>query len=233
MKVNNFLSGLAVVVCLLMLSASSVIAQVEICDDGIDNTGNLLIDCDDPACAQDPVCLDTDDDGIDDDVDNCPTTPNGTGFGTCYSWSGMSGSSTCDNGYSWSGMSGSCTSDNGYSWSGMSGSCTSDNDCGGSVGSCDMDQGDHYPPGGNGLGDACECESDLDYDGDVDADDVATFLGDFGRNVYFNPCTPENPCVADLDWDGDVDAEEAALTVGDFGRNQYNDSCPAPPPTNW
>ena len=30
------------------------------------------------------------------------------------------------------------------------------------------DQEDTYPPGGNGIGDACDCESDLDCDGDVD-----------------------------------------------------------------
>lgn len=31
---------------------------VEICGDGIDNTGNFLVDCDDPTCADDPICQD-------------------------------------------------------------------------------------------------------------------------------------------------------------------------------
>ena len=30
------------------------------------------------------------------------------------------------------------------------------------------DQEDTYPPGGNGIGDACECEGDFDCDGNVD-----------------------------------------------------------------
>lgn len=32
------------------------LVQREICDDGIDNTGNGLVDCDDPQCFSDPVC---------------------------------------------------------------------------------------------------------------------------------------------------------------------------------
>jgi len=45
------------------------------------------------------------------------------------------------------------------------------------------------------------CESDFTCDGDVDADDVATFLEDFGRFEFNNPCPdcydspcPCNPC---------------------------------------
>jgi hypothetical protein len=42
---------------LVLLSTGTATAQVkEICDDGIDNDGNKLIDCKDPACATDPVC---------------------------------------------------------------------------------------------------------------------------------------------------------------------------------
>jgi hypothetical protein len=37
------------------------------------------------------------------------------------------------------------------------------------------------------------CEGDFDYDGDCDADDVTTFLEDFGRSQFFNPCPPDGP----------------------------------------
>ena len=34
------------------------------------------------------------------------------------------------------------------------------------------------------------CESDFTCDGDVDSADVTTFLEDFGRSEFFNPCPP-------------------------------------------
>ena len=66
-------------------------------------------------------------------------------------------------------------------------SCTSNEECG-SSGFCTMDQEDNFPPGGNGIGEACECEGDFDADGDVDGTDASTFKADFGRNTYNNPC---------------------------------------------
>jgi hypothetical protein len=44
--------------------------------------------CSDSSCTSDPLCIDptdTDSDGIPDDIDNCPTTPNGPNAGTCTS----------------------------------------------------------------------------------------------------------------------------------------------------
>ncbi len=38
----------------------------------------------------------------------------------------------------------------------------------------DPNQKDTYPPGGNGIGDACECEGDFDCNGNVDANDVTS-----------------------------------------------------------
>ena len=45
------------------------------------------------------------------------------------------------------------------------------------------------------------CESDFTCDGDVDADDVSSFLADFGRSIWCaagflcsSPCSNENPC---------------------------------------
>jgi hypothetical protein len=37
------------------------------------------------------------------------------------------------------------------------------------------------------------CKGDHDYDGDCDSDDVTTFLADFGRSQYNNPCPPDGP----------------------------------------
>jgi hypothetical protein len=51
------------------------------------------------------------------------------------------------------------------------------------------------------------CESDFNCDGNVDANDVSTFLEDFGRSPFNNPC-PEYPPVATFfdDFnDGDAD----------------------------
>ncbi|MBW1853999.1 MAG: hypothetical protein JRJ00_04855 [Deltaproteobacteria bacterium] len=88
-------------------------------------------------------------------------------------------------------------------------------------------QEDSYPPGGNGIGDACECEADFDCDFDVDAEDVTAFLKDFGRGQYNNPCSSGNRCNGDFLCDGDVDATDVTKFLEDFGRNMYNNACPA------
>jgi hypothetical protein len=74
---------------------------------------------------------------------------------------------------------------------------------------------------------ACYCWGDFDCDEDVDADDIATFLEDFGRSVYYNPCTNENSCNADFNCDGNVDAGDLTKFLEDFGRSQFNNPCPA------
>jgi hypothetical protein len=48
----------------------------EICDDGVDNDGDGLIDTADPDCAGPPPPRDTDSDGISDSIDNCDNVPN-------------------------------------------------------------------------------------------------------------------------------------------------------------
>ena len=105
------------------------------------------------------IHVDTDGDGVDDSNDNCPNHPNGLLLGTCI-----------------------------YGTIGET--CTSNEECDleGGDGFCSMDQEDSYPPGGNGIGDACECEGDFNKDGNVDAADVTIFLQDFGRSEYNNPC---------------------------------------------
>ena len=37
------------------------------------------------------------------------------------------------------------------------------------------------------------CNGDFNYDGNCDANDVSTFLEDFGRSQYFNPCPFDGP----------------------------------------
>ena len=37
------------------------------------------------------------------------------------------------------------------------------------------------------------CDGDHDFDGDCDATDVASFLVDFGRSPFNNPCPPDGP----------------------------------------
>jgi hypothetical protein len=96
------------------------------------------------------------------------------------------------------------------------------------------DQEDTYPPGGNGIGDACECEGDFDCDGDVDGEDSMRFKTDLGRNAFFDACTHnDDPCNGDFDCDGDVDGINAALFKRDFGRNQFNNPCPSCEVEEW
>jgi len=104
-------------------------------------------------------------------------------------------------------------------------SCMSDVYCG-DGGFCSMNQEDTYPPLGNGIGDVCDCEGNFDCDQDVDAIDVTTFLEDFGRNQYNDPCENGNQCKGDFSCDGDVDATDVTKFLEDFGRNQYNNPCP-------
>jgi hypothetical protein len=49
---------------------------VEICDDGIDNDDDTLVDAADPDCADPPPPPDADSDGIPDSTDNCDNVPN-------------------------------------------------------------------------------------------------------------------------------------------------------------
>jgi hypothetical protein len=120
-----------------------------------------------PPYSSDPLCgdicediPDADSDGIPDGEDNCPIHPNGPDLGTCTSGPKEKiGVQTC----------------------------TANQDCDPN-GFCSMNQEDIYPPGGNGLGDACDCEGNFDCDEDVDGSDAAKFKEDFGRSTFKNPC---------------------------------------------
>ncbi len=89
-------------------------------------------------------------------------------------------------------------------------------------------QDDTYPPGGNGIGDACDCEGNFtcSIDQNVDGMDAATFKADFGRSIISNPCTNAAPCNGDFSCNGNVDGLDAALLKQDFGRSTINNPCP-------
>ena len=90
-------------------------------------------------------------------------------------------------------------------------------------------QGDILPPGGNGIGDACECEADFECDGDVDGSDASILKIYFGRGLFNAPCNTFNPCRGDFECDGDVDGTDAARVKVDFGRSFIHNPCPEAP----
>ncbi len=94
-------------------------------------------------------------------------------------------------------------------------------------------QEDFFPPGGNGIGDACECEGNFDCDGDCDGTDAATFKADFGRSEFSTPCQAGNPCNGDFDCDNDTDGTDAAVFKSDFGRSEFSAPCPICTVEEW
>ena len=150
------------------------------------------------------LASDADGDGIPDDQDNCPNHPNGPLLGTCIQ--GTIGTT-----------------------------CTSDDECDlpGEESFCSMNQEDTYPTQGNGIGDACDCEANFDCDDDVDAGDVETFLVDFGRFEFNNPCGNDDQCNGDFQCDGDVDSADVEKLLEDFGRFQFNNPCPPCAVSDW
>ena len=54
-----------------------------------------------------------------------------------------------------------------------------------------------------------------------------TLKENFGRSIFFNPCTNESQCKGDFDCDVDVDGTDAALFKLDFGRSGFNNPGPA------
>jgi len=105
--------------------------------------------------------------------------------------------------------------------------------CDNCPGDYNPDQEDTYPLQGNNIGDACECEADFNCDGNVDAIDVDSFLIDFGRSTFFNPCTNQDPCNGDFDCNVNVDADDVTKFLEDFGRSQFFNPCPACVVGDW
>ena len=118
---------------------------------------------------------------------------------------------------------GTCTSGN------LLDACMTNGDCG-TGGICSLAQEDTAPPGGNGIGDACDCECNFDGDEDVDGTDAYAFKEDFGRSELGEPCEEGNPCNGDVDCDGDCDGTDAFAFKEDFGRSAIGgetSACPA------
>lgn len=211
-----------------------------ICDDG-DNSGvvgdNMCTGgnrkyCDDNCIEYpNPDQSDVDGDGIGTVCDNCLLIPNGPSSGTCIGKSGSQGVIV---------------------YVGVN--CTSNNDCdiiypGADITSCQMNQEDTdsdgrgdvcdncpsnynpgqedtYPPQGNGCGNACECEGNFDGDKDQDGTDAYQFNLDFGRSLFYHPCTYDDPCHGDFTCDGDVDGTDSLKFKEDFGRSSLGTPCP-------
>jgi hypothetical protein len=73
---NSIVGGLIDAQFCGMLDLDPGPTPVEICDDGIDNDGDTLVDAADPDCAEPPPPPDADSDGIPDSTDNCDDVPN-------------------------------------------------------------------------------------------------------------------------------------------------------------
>jgi rhodanese-related sulfurtransferase len=163
-------------------------------------------------------CVDTDGDGINDDLDTCTDTDD-DGFG--------------DPGF----PANTCRRDNCPSVA-NAGQADGDADCIGDV--CDPEPYqfdpltiDSYPPGGNGCGDLCECEGNFDDNATVDGFDAATLKADYGRSLINRPCTNADPCNGDFNCNGNVDGLDAALFKPDFGRSGIYNPCPSCPTDPW
>jgi hypothetical protein len=66
------------------------------------------------------------------------------------------------------------------------------------------------------------CNGDFNYDGNCDADDVSTFLEDFGRSQFFNPCPFDGPApVAKT-------GQTTSYHEGDDGHRQRGVEWPVP-----
>jgi len=207
-------------------------------DGDSDGIGNACDNCpDDINSGQD----DMDGDGVGDICDNCPYRANPNQENSDTDTVG----DACDN----------CPDDDNQDQTDSDGDCLGDacdgnpdvydsgepdadgdgrgDVCDNCPGSDNPVQEDSYPPGGNGIGDACECEADFDCDGDTDAEDVTTFLYHFGRNSYNDPCSSYYPCSGDFECDTDVDATDVTKFLEDFGRNTYNNPCPTCTGGRW
>jgi hypothetical protein len=154
--------------------------------------------------------IDSDDDSVSDDEDNCPNDYNPLQEDTDNSGIGDACNDSIDA--------------DGDEWEDSFDNC---------LNTPNPNQEDTYPPQGNSIGDACDCECDFDCSGGVDATDVTAFLVDFGRSPFFNPCTNASPCNGDVDCNVNVDADDVTMFLQDFGRSQFFNPCPACVAGDW
>ncbi len=132
---------------------------------------------------------DSDGDGILDDGDNCPATPNGSVEGSCVKTvSGMI--------------------------LGMATTCTEASDC--ITGeTCDLAQGDINH---NGCGDVCECYADITGIGDVPDGKVDLVDLVLMKSEFMQSCPP-SACTADCNGDGKVDLSDLVIMKMQFMRS--------------
>jgi hypothetical protein len=106
---------------------------------------------------------DADHDTVVDDLDNCPSHPNGAARGTCAAAAGgvIMGTGV---------------------------TCIIDADCEGD-GYCDLDQSDCNS---NGTGDACECYADCNCDTGVNLSDLVSMKREFLQTPVFADCNGDN-----------------------------------------
>ncbi len=62
---------------LLAILCASCRGEPERCDDGVDNDGDALVDCDDEDCSSDPACADTGEPVTDADGDGYDASEHG------------------------------------------------------------------------------------------------------------------------------------------------------------
>ena len=140
---------------------------------------------------------DTDGDGVLNNEDNCPTTPNGSALGTCVK---MVSSVLMGTGVP-------CTS--------------SGNECG-SGETCQMLQGDDNI---NDIGDACECYANIDDDLETGLFDLIIIKNEYGSSGC-TPADQENCCKADLDGDGEVGLFDLIIMKTQYGKSDCPASIP-------
>jgi len=178
-------------------------------------------------------CFDTDIDGINDDLDNCPAIAN-TGQEDADDDKRGDVCDNCPNNFNrhqidcdTDGTGDVCDADTvDQDGDGVDDGDGAGHGCDNCLATSNNDQSDFYPPAGNGCGDACECEGNFDNDLDVDGTDASTFKMDFGRSKIVDPCTNALPCDGDIECDTDVDGTNASQFKMDFGRSKMINPCP-------
>jgi len=177
---------------IIPLDTSAEITTICSCIDSDDDG----IPDDEDNCPYDPE-NDIDNDGICGDIDNCSDTPNGPNLGNCIKiLDGVVVSYRVGDPQSFI-------------------TCTTNADCTDTGGTCQMEQGDYND---NGCGDVCECYMDCDNggagDGKVIGSDLGVLKGEYGR---FD-CSELDPCYADGNEDGKVNGSDLGLLKNEYGR---------------
>jgi hypothetical protein len=164
----------------------------------LDNSGNPFISFYDYFLNYDLglafIDVDSDNDGIAEAQDNCPSIPNGPCLSVCYTWEEMI---PCTTDTDCVGTGGFCSMNQKDTYPperngiGDACDCEGDFDC---DGDCDGTDASAFKTdfGRSPFGNPCEaddpCNGDFDCDNDCDGSDASLFKEDFGRSLFGNPC---------------------------------------------